>query len=168
MVPSQTTDLSTTCHTSRYESAEFEHTYGYEMPCDQIAKRMADLSQVYTQHAAMRPLGCAMMLIAYDDEFGAMLYRTDPAGYFVGYKAVAAGVKEQEANNFLEKKIKKNPQWTKDETIQTAISSLGSVLQTELKSSEIEVAVVDSENRRFRTLTAEEIDEHLQAIAEQD
>ena len=40
------------------------------------------------------------------------LFRCDPAGYFVGYKATSAGTKEQEANNFLEKRYKTeaNPQ----------------------------------------------------------
>eukprot|EP00121_Abeoforma_whisleri_P007288 Awhi_evm1s6649 len=59
-----------------------------------------------------------MILISIDDELGPQLFKTDPAGYHVGYKAVASGVKEQEATNFLEKKIKKNPQWnTKDAII---------------------------------------------------
>ena len=44
---------------ARQEAGEFRYKYGYEMPCDVLAKRMANLSQVYTQRvgAEMSTIG---------------------------------------------------------------------------------------------------------------
>jgi len=153
---------------TRYEAAEFRFKYGYDIPVSYMAKRVADVSQIYTQHAYTRPLGVEMILIGIDEEFGPQLYKTDPAGTFVGYKAVASGLKEQEATNFLEKKFKTDLTLSTDETIQMAISSLQSILSVDFKSTEIEVGVVTKANTNFVELTPAEIDRHLTQIAERD
>lgn len=110
---------------ARQEAAEFRYKYGYEMPAHLLAKRVANINQVYTQHAAMRPLGVckcfllipAMILCSYDDEAGPQLFKCDPAGYYVGYTACAAGQKQQECFNFLEKKLKRRPELDFTETV---------------------------------------------------
>jgi 20S proteasome subunit alpha 1 len=48
-----------------------------------------------------------MILTGIDPEFGPQCFKLDPAGYFVGFHATAAGQKQQEAMNYLEKKWKK-------------------------------------------------------------
>jgi 20S proteasome subunit alpha 1 len=60
----------------------------------------------------------AIILIGYDDEFGPQLFKCDPAGYYVGYRATAAGAKQQEALNHLEKKLKKDPKLDINDTVE--------------------------------------------------
>jgi 20S proteasome alpha/beta subunit len=38
---------------ARGEAAEFRYKYGYEMPCDVLAKRLANINQVYTQRVGL-------------------------------------------------------------------------------------------------------------------
>lgn len=180
---------------ARGEAAEFRYKFGYEMPCDVLAKRLANINQVYTQRvsacfacreldltsgpqAYMRPLGVATTLISVDDEFGPQLYKCDPAGYYVGYKATASGPKQQEALNHLEKKLKNKEcapgGW--EEVVELGISTLSTVLSVDFKKGELEVGIVggprsdgkEGSDPAFKTLTEDQIDERLQAISERD
>ena len=79
---------------ARQEAVNWSYKYGYPMPADVMAKKMADLNQVYTQHAARRMLGTTMMFLGWDEEADkALLYRTEPSGYYAGFRACATGVK---------------------------------------------------------------------------
>lgn len=157
---------------AKYEAAEFRYKYGYDMPCDVLAKRMANTSQIYTQRAYMRPLGVILTFISVDEELGPSIYKTDPAGYYVGYKATATGPKQQEINNYLENHFKKNDikdtlnedDWKK--VVEFAITQLTDSLGTEFTKKDVEVGVAI--NDKFFTLNDEEIEERLVAIAEQD
>ena len=60
-------------------------------------------------------------------------------GYtLLAVQATSAGAKDQEAENFLEKKVKGSP-LSLAQAVQTAIAALQSVLSEDFKASEIEV-----------------------------
>lgn len=59
-----------------------------------------------------------MIVVGVDEELGPQVYKCDPAGYYCGFKATAAGVKQTEATSFLEKKVKKKLDWTFDQTVE--------------------------------------------------
>jgi 20S proteasome subunit alpha 1 len=126
----------------------------------------------------MRPLGVATTLISVDDEYGPQLYKCDPAGYYVGYKATASGPKQQEALNHLEKKLKNKDYapggW--EEVVELGISTLSTILSVDFKKGELEVGIVggppadgkEGTDREFRALSEDQIEERLQAISERD
>jgi len=173
---------------ARSEAAEFRRKYGHEIPPDGLARRMANINQVSTQRAGMRPLGIAMILIGIDPEFGPQIFKLDPAGYFIGFHATSAGQKQQEAMNHLEKKWKKlengkggddpakaGKALGRDEVIELAIEVMSTVHATDYKPGEIEIGIVstseleDEEGRgKWRVMNEAEIEEHLLAYAERD
>ncbi|EDO17620.1 hypothetical protein Kpol_1061p45 [Vanderwaltozyma polyspora DSM 70294] len=156
------------------EAAEFRYKYGYDMPVDVLAKRMANLSQIYTQRAYMRPLGVILTFVSLDEEKGPSIYKSDPSGYYVGYKATATGPKQQEISTSLENFFKKQKGGLKDrlnedsweKVVEFGITHLIDSLGTDFTKKDLEVGVAIKD--KFFVLTIDEIEERLIAIAEQD
>merc|ERR1711916_50792 len=88
---------------ARQTAHKHEYDFGYAMPVDYLASRIAASNQTYTQQAGTRPAAVFLMFVAIDDEKGPLVYKVDPAGFTASYKATCAGDKEVETNSALEK-----------------------------------------------------------------
>jgi len=156
---------------ARQIASKFESENGYPIPCHFLSLKVANIAQVYTQHAYMRPYGVTAFFCAMDDEKGAQLFKVEPTGFYLGFKAAAAGPKEDDASNALEKIIKKYAAENianEKRTIEDAINCLQTVLGLDFKSGDVEVGLVSKSRPKFTRLTEEEIDVHLNNIAERD
>merc|ERR1719478_1376096 len=144
-----TTGMSADARALIYKAREIASKYkdknGYEMPVHYLALKVANIGQVYTQHAYMRPFGVNIIFLSIDDEKGPQLFQVDPAGYYAGYKGCAAGAKENEAQNALEKIVKKKQALPEAETIQQAITCLQTVMGMDFKDTDIEVGIVSKD-----------------------
>uniref|UniRef100_A0A8R1II98 Proteasome endopeptidase complex n=1 Tax=Caenorhabditis japonica TaxID=281687 RepID=A0A8R1II98_CAEJA len=109
-----------------------------------------------------------LLFISFDDEKGPEVYRVDPAGYFRGMKGVSIGVKQVPATTFLEKKIKKKADLNSTEVIELAIEALQSSLGIDVRAKDLEVVVVTKENTKFTKLKDDQVEHHLNQIANRD
>jgi len=94
-----------------------------------------------------------MIIVGIDPQLGPQIFKLDPAGYYVGFHATAAGQKQQEAINLLEKGFKKGFKFeSKNDVVELALQTLSTVLSTDLKAGEVEVGVAETAKEGERSL----------------
>ena len=150
----------------RQEAFEYLQDNGTTIPVDVLAMKGADIAQLYTQKSGMRAYGAELILCAFDLAKGPLLYKIDPAGHYIGFYACSSGMKEQEAQNELEKFFREKKGFGDadlTEIVKLAIVSLQNTLGQDFKSTDIEVGIVD-QSRVFRKLSTKDIEGYLNVI----
>ena len=106
-------------------------------------------------------------LVGCDEEFGPQVYKIDPSGSAIGYKALATGSKEQEATTQLERAYKKNNgEWDTKQAIETAVKTLSAVVSSDFRANEIEIGFATVGQPLFRKMTEQEVDQVLNDMAD--
>ena len=159
---------------ARSEAAEYEYQYGVKVPPEVLARRLANVNQVATQKAAMRPLGASITLAGVEEDGTVEVYRCDPAGYYVGYAAVATGPKANEVMAAFERVLKNEMDLAEgqvvyfgndlESTVQLGARLLQEALGTQFKASELEIGVVPKQDRCFRVYSEEQVQAVLDSI----
>jgi proteasome alpha subunit len=132
--------------------------YDEAVDIESLTRRIGDQTQVYTQHAGVRPFGVSM-IIAGVDKTGSKVFSADPSGSYRGYRATAVGRKSEEANKLLEERY--NEDLTFEEAIKLATDAVKIASDGEVNSKIVKVAVIPVETRTFRRLSEEEVERYL-------
>ncbi|ADV65612.1 archaeal proteasome endopeptidase complex subunit alpha [Desulfurococcus mucosus] len=139
------------------------HRFYYDEPApvEYLAKLVCDVKQAYTQHAGVRPFGVAM-IIAGVDEKGTQLFMTEPSGRYLSYYATAIGEKSNNVIEFLEKNYKYD--LDVDESLKLTVLTLAGIVEGKPYEDYMEIGYVDTESKRFKILTHEEIRRYVEEL----
>lgn len=126
-----------------------------------LAKRIGDMQQLYTQHGGVRPFG-ARLLIAGVDSKEAHLFETDPSGVVAAYKCQAIGGGAQTVIDFLERKYEDDMQL--EGATRLALEALKLVVEGDLDSEKVEMAMIPTKSAKFQKLSSTEIEKYVKLI----
>jgi proteasome alpha subunit len=132
----------------------------YDEPVDVeiLARRLGDVSQAYTQHAGVRPFGVTMILAGIDAT-GPRILTTDPSGAYRGFKAVAVGRKNDEANKLLEEKYTNSIDL--EGAIILAIEAIKIASDNDINENTVKIAIIPKKTKIFKRLSSEETKGYL-------
>ena len=132
--------------------------YDESVDVEVLTRSIGDQTQVYTQHAGVRPFGVSM-IIAGVDNTGNRVFTADPSGSYRGYHATAVGRRNEEANKLLEEQYRSDINL--DEATALAVETIKTASEGEISSKNCKVAVIPADTRAFRRLEEEEVEKYL-------
>lgn len=135
--------------------------YDEAVDTEVLAKRIADIKQIYTQHSGVRPFGVAM-LFAGIDKAGPRLFVTLPGGDYWGYKAYALGAGSDAAVEVLEAKHRDD--MSLNEAIMLSLESLTKSVEGKLEAQRVKMVVVSTADRKYRRLADQEIASYIEKL----
>jgi proteasome alpha subunit len=137
----------------------------YDEPIDIeiLGKRIGDITQVYTQHAGVRPFG-ASIIFAGIDKTGSRVFLTEPSGAYWGFKAVAIGAGADVVKPILEKKYRND--MSLEEAATLALTSISKVIEGKIEPQKVKIATIDDKTKKYRVLTWAEVESLLKNLPE--
>lgn len=107
-VAGMTADANILINYARQAAQRYLLTYGEDIPCEQLVRRLCDLKQGYTQHGGLRPFGVSFIYAGYDPHRQFQLYQSNPSGNYGGWKATSVGANNASAQSLLKQDYKED------------------------------------------------------------
>ncbi len=151
-----TADAHVLVNQARIQAQIHRITFYEEITVEALTRRLANLKQLYTQHAGVRPFGVSLLIAGCDEMLGPQLYMTEPSGSYWGYRATAIGSSAPAIIEFLEGEYQEIAQ-TMEEGNLLALKALNQVSEGPLDAEMIEIAVISKATRTIEYLKKQEI-----------
>jgi proteasome alpha subunit len=155
-----TADARVLIDNARIQSQVNRLYYNEPITIATLTKKICDLKQMYTQHAAVRPFGVALLIAGIDDS--PKIFMTDPSGAFWGMYAASIGSGSTVVKEELEKDYDENK--TLDEIIVMALKALKKVIEAELDTTKAEIAIIRTEDKKFERISIAEMQTYIDQV----
>ena len=146
---------------ARMESQINKITFNEPIPVEMLAKKICDMKQMYTQHGGVRPFGSALIIGGVNDS-GCRLFETDPSGALIEYKATAIGAGRAMAMEVFEKDYREDMKI--NEALELALDAIYEATEGKTTKESVEITIIEKANHKYRKLTVEEIEEHVEEL----
>jgi proteasome alpha subunit len=149
---------------ARVEAQINKVSYDENIGVEVLAKKICDHKQYYTQFGGVRPYGTALLIAGVDDT-RPRLFETDPSGALLEYKATAIGAGR---NTFMEVfEAEYRGDLSIDEAISLGMTALYKSTEGKLDAATLEVGVITMQDRSFRKLAEEEVQQYVSKVLEE-
>ncbi len=147
---------------ARIEAQINRLTYDEPISVKELARKICDFKQQYTQFGGVRPFGVSLLIAGVDER--PRLYETDPSGALLEYKATAIGAGRNIVIEYFEKEYRED--MTLEEAIIASMVAMGKAIEGELSTESVEMGVVEVKDKVFRQLTPEELAPYIEKANE--
>lgn len=151
-----TADARILVNQARIQAQVHRITYNEPITVEALTRRLANVKQMYTQHAGVRPFGVSLLIAGCDEVLGPQLYMTEPSGSYWSYRATAIGSSAPTIIEFLEGEYQTNAQTVVEGNL-IALKALKHVSEEQLDSEMIEIAVISKTSPKLQYLSKPDI-----------
>jgi len=151
-----TADARILINQARIQAQVHRITYNEPITVEALTRRLADVKQMYTQHAGVRPFGVSLLIAGCDEVLGPQLYMTEPSGSYWSYRATAIGSSAPTIIEFLEGEYQTISKTVVEGNL-ISLKALKHVSEEQLDSEMIEIAVISKTSPKLQYLSKPDI-----------
>jgi 20S proteasome subunit alpha 5 len=156
--------------TARVEAANHWFTFNEDMPaeaislavCDQalsFAEKKKKKNQNDKKRQVSRPYGVALLVAGIDKDGSPKLFKNDPSGNYVRFKACCIGQGGENGMSTLQSIYKEDMKW--EDAINLAGKVLKENLEQKINKENVEISYIKKDDKKIVYLTPEQIEQLL-------